>query len=575
MTYRQTVHHHIVSTFANLQTLVENRRQILNDFYNDRKQDVSVQNGDKLFIVPPAKDTADWESFIELVKNQGIEVEFAQSDFEATNVSDIWGKNQESKKFPAGTCIVKPAQPHRRLLRNLLDFDIRLSDDFLKKERKELENHKPTLLYDTSAWSLPICFGVEAFWADSTKDLKTNSKFAEKTDAPLIKGGFGYLIDFTSSDVYPLLVKLFEQNCQMRIATENFKMNGRDFDRGTILLRGNENPDNLFEILQKLNPKFNAKIIPLDTALVDDWPDLGTRKFELLSAPKTALASQWPVSSNSFGSIWFLIDRNLNLKCTPFNIQNINGIDLRIYNVLILPDCPSLDRLLDSRGIEKIRNWVRDGGTLIAVEGSAAFCADANNRLSAVRLKQFVLGKLDEYAEAVKRERDVQNIKIDPNIIWGKLNDNKDTNEPEKNRNVAKTDVEKLRRDDTWQQIFSPHGAFLSAGANNEHWLCFGLDKKMAVLFDGQDVFMSKYPVQTPVRFSDAQNLRVSGLLWPEAKSRIADSAYATVESAGRGQIILFATDPTYRMWVPEQERLLKNAILLGPGLGTSQPNPW
>jgi len=350
-------------------------------------------------------------------------------------------------------------------------------------------------------------------------------------------------------------------------------MNGKEFDRGTMLLRGNENPDNLFEILQQLQPKFDSKIIGVDTALVDDGPDLGTIKFRLLSAPKTALASQWPISSASFGSIWFLIDRNLNLKCTPFNIQNINGIDLRIYNCLILPDCSSFGRLLDSRAIEKIRNWVRDGGTLIAVGGSAAFCADANNRLSAVGMRESVLGRLDEYAEAVKRERDAQNVKVDPNIVWGKSS-SKDINEPEK-KNAAKAEIEKLRRDETWQQLFSPHGAFLNASVNNEQWLSYGLDKKMAVLFDGSDVFMSRYPVQTPVRFSDAKNLRVSGLLWPEAKTRIADSAYATVESVGRGQIILFANDPTYRMWVPEQERLLKNAILLGPGLGASQPNPW
>ena len=65
------------------------------------------------------------------------------------------------------------------------------------------------------------------------------------------------------------------------------------------------------------------------------------------------------------------------------------------------------------------------------------------------------------------------------------------------------------------------------------------------------------------------------GLLWPEARARIADSAYATVERMGRGQVILFATDPSYRMWFPGMQRLLLNAVLLGPGMGTSPPRPW
>ena len=82
-------------------------------------------------------------------------------------------------------------------------------------------------------------------------------------------------------------------------------------------------------------------------------------------------------------------------------------------------------------------------------------------------------------------------------------------------------------------------------------------------------------PVRTVVRLDDKNELRLSGLLWPEAKERIAGTAYATVESVGRGQLILFATDPTYRMWLPAVQRLFANAVLLGPGMGTSQPSPW
>jgi hypothetical protein len=94
-------------------------------------------------------------------------------------------------------------------------------------------------------------------------------------------------------------------------------------------------------------------------------------------------------------------------------------------------------------------------------------------------------------------------------------------------------------------------------------------------MFWGSFAFMSKHPVTTVVRLDEKSTLRLGGLLWPEAKERIADTAYATVEPVGRGQIILFATDPTFRMWLPGTQRLFLNAILLGPGMGTSQPLPW
>jgi hypothetical protein len=110
---------------------------------------------------------------------------------------------------------------------------------------------------------------------------------------------------------------------------------------------------------------------------------------------------------------------------------------------------------------------------------------------------------------------------------------------------------------------------------NTEHWLGFGLGERLPVMFRGGSAFMSKHPVRTPVRLAGADELRLSGLLWPEARQRIAQTAYATVESVGRGQIILFATDPTYRMWMPGAQRLFLNAVLLGPGMGASQPLPW
>ena len=139
----------------------------------------------------------------------------------------------------------------------------------------------------------------------------------------------------------------------------------------------------------------------------------------------------------------------------------------------------------------------------------------------------------------------------------------------------AKIDVDKLKRTDEWNRLFSPTGAFVKGIVDPEHWIGFGLGEKIPVLFWGDNAFMSKHPVKTAVRLAGEENLRMSGLLWPEARQRLADTAYATVESVGRGQIILFATDPTLRMWLAGAQRLFLNAVLLGPGMGASQPVPW
>jgi hypothetical protein len=575
ISYRETVHHHIVSSLANLETLRANRQEILREYFEDRQWAVSDKEPDSgMFLLPPCEDIARWEQLVNLIEHHGIEVEFAQQSFLADNVTDMWGYEHRRHEFPKGTLVVRLGQPHRRMLQTLCEFDPHLTDSFILKERKELENHKGTLIYDVTSWSLPLAFGIDAYWANGILEVKLGPEPSEPSrDLPRLKreSSYGYLIDFRNSEIYSVLVRLFDKECHPRIAIKPFTFDGREYKEGTILLRGHENPEGLFEILQKITSGFAIDIHPVDSALSKDGPDLGARKFTLLSAPQVAIASQWPVHSTSFGSVWYLLDYKLQLRNSPVNIQNINNMDLRKYNVLVLPDGRDLGRVLNTKAVEKIKRWIENGGTLIAIGSSAAFAAGKDRGLSSVRLKRDVLDKLAVYKEAVEQERNALDITIDPNQIWGTKAAEDNTAKEE----AKKPDIEKLKRTDEWQRIFSPEGTFLSGTVNTEHWLGFGLQKKLPVMFWGSYAFMSKHSVRTVVRLDDKNKLRLSGLLWPEAKERIADTAYATVERVGRGQIILFATDPTYRMWLPDMQRLFLNSVLLGPGMGTSQPLPW
>ena len=122
---------------------------------------------------------------------------------------------------------------------------------------------------------------------------------------------------------------------------------------------------------------------------------------------------------------------------------------------------------------------------------------------------------------------------------------------------------------------FMPQGALLRAEIDPEDWLGFGLDPEITVWFGVDDALVARSPASVTARFPDIDRLHLGGLLWPEAAARLARTAYATHESVGRGQVILFNGPPAFRRWSTESERLLVNAILLGPGLGTRWSTPW
>jgi hypothetical protein len=299
--------------------------------------------------------------------------------------------------------------------------------------------------------------------------------------------------------------------------------------------------------------------------------------------------------------LWHLFDARIGLRVSPINIQSIGRIDLRSYNVLILPESfgSGLGAILNEGVRNQLKAWIEAGGTLVALGGSAAFVAGKDNNLSAVRLRPDVLDKLNVYEEGVERERSARKIEVDPAVVWGRGAPAADESTPaasagEGEKDESKTpdakasndggkkdgksggsDAEALKRKDTWLSLFSPNGVFVRAEVNPEHWLCFGLGDRIPVLFGGSSVFLSTHPVATPVRLTTSDNLRLAGLLWPEAKERIANSAYASVERVGRGQVILFADDPLFRGYTEATGRLLKNAVILGPGQGTATPVPW
>ena len=126
-----------------------------------------------------------------------------------------------------------------------------------------------------------------------------------------------------------------------------------------------------------------------------------------------------------------------------------------------------------------------------------------------------------------------------------------------------------------WARRFSPAGVLVRGLVDDEAWITSGFGDEMPVLVSGSTAFMSRDPVRTPVRLAVADDLRLSGLLWPEARERLAQSAWLTVERKGRGQVILFAANPARRGHFRAGARLFGNAVVYGPGAGASQPVDW
>jgi hypothetical protein len=319
----------------------------------------------------------------------------------------------------------------------------------------------------------------------------------------------------------------------------------------------------------------------VDTALTDDGPDLGSGHFRALEQPRIAVLTGPPINFTEFGAIWHLLDQEFQLRISTIDCFRVSWVDLSKYNVLVMPsswhDPMGYKRMLGSNGVEKIRQWIREGGTLVAIGNGAVFAADERINLSQVALRRQVLDKLAEYERAVAVEKAARDPEINIADIWdpGTGKNPKKSGSGPAEEPPKELSEEELKEQDTWTHRFMPRGVILRGNVDREHWLGFGLTDNVPFIVYTPYALLSKPPVATAVRFAEEKNLRVSGLLWPEARKRWADTAYLTREGLGKGQVILFAGPPDFRSYFHGTRRLFLNTLFLGPGFGTHRPAPW
>jgi hypothetical protein len=580
-TFREAVHHQFISSLANLNTVASQRRELLRDYYDSRKAAVDRSNASKAFIFPPGDNLQRLNSFAETLQRQSIEVYQTAQELYLPKARHSTGKTVNRERLPAGSLVVPLNQPLNTLIQNILSFDIRIDTKSLEKERRELLKHKESTIYDVTAWSLPLAFGLEGYYTESFPKARLKAYKPVSRPGNLVNkdARYGFLVAGAEDGVYQALARLLKRGYKVWAAKKAFTIEGQSYPPGTLLLRRSANSDLDFGVLEDIAAATGLDITGVNTALATSGSDLGGGDFTLLSLPRIGLVGGNHTSAYSFGAIWQLLDTRLHSRVSLLNATDLYSTDLRKYNVLILPSLwggpTTIQSWLGKATQDKLENWVEAGGTLIAIGNAAAFLADTSTGFSQARLRRQVLAQLDAYAKALDQMQQAENPTIDSLTFWeGQVG----TSSPSSKSKEAKTNKEvssDIKDKDILARKLRPQGAILKINLDPDHWLAFGCGSSLPVLFNSGYALMAKDPVQVPARLAEAGTLRISGLLWPEARERLSETAWATREAKGNGQIILFLTQPNFRGYFRGSERLLLNAIYLGPGMGTRQTVEW
>ncbi len=637
--YREAVHKQLVSSLANLATLDAHRAEIVGDFARSRREMVSDSSpyARRLFVLTGmGRNAGRTQRLADMLALQGIEVYRTRGAFSAGG-KDWLGREFKDRAFDAGTIVVPARQPLGRLAAALLELDPRMPDDFLTDERRELVRFGRSRLYDVTGWNAPMLMGIEACEVSAplpgdAEKIGPESWAARATDAAA-SSPIAWMIDGNDDRCLGVAARLMDAGIRVRASNKPTRLGDVAVARGSIIVERKDNQDFSGDLTQGVSQAcatFGVHPGAITSGMgAGDLPDLGGEHFVLLESPRVAILTNDPFGSYDVGEAWYLVDHELGLRAALINSTDLGGVDLRRYNVLVLPDGASPD-FLDPR-MGKLRAWIESGGTLIASGSSAAAIARDKEGIGSTRQLGDVLTKLEPYREAIVRDWIGKTVSADPAQAWS-FSPPQKLEYPWTLGEQEKVDDDEAKRRDEWRSLFMPTGAILAARTDDRHWITSGCDPVLPVIYSSGPVLLSASAGNEPVLLgafvpaeqpapkseptpqaqpsptpagapaaADAKKdekkddkkedkkeepkpgwllappgyelrLRMSGLLWPEAADRIAHSAYCTQERIGRGQVVLFAGDPTFRAAARGTTRLFSNAIVLGPGMGASPP---
>jgi Zinc carboxypeptidase len=439
------------------------------------------------------------------------------------------------RKFQPGVYVVDLAQPQGAVAHAILDPAPRLDSTFartqIEKYRRNIargkgEPREDYEFYDVTSWALPVAFGVESYWLDDAPAVAATSVALPDSDELSVTGGItngparsAYVFAPDADGATRLAYALLDRGVRLAVATQPIEAEGKSFPRGTWVVRVTRNDSTVHARVDSLAKAFGVTVLAVNTGYTTEAQyGIGSEPTQAVITPRVALVGGDGVSQTAYGAAWWTLEHRYGVRFLPLSVTTLGTVDLTKVNVIVVPDAASdaLTSRLGKDAVDRLRAWVRAGGTLVVTGGAAAWAAREDVALTSAR--------------AVGADKDTTGV----------------------------------RRNDAPQPV---PGSDFDVVLDRTHWITYGCDRPRITVMMTGDVFLraSKDGANVAV-FPTTGPLTRAGFVWPDNTERLLrGTSFVIDEPTGRGHVILFAADPMFRGWWRSLDRLVLNAILLGP----------
>ncbi len=486
-------------SLSTLEVAFEMKNELLDfqkSFYTEALE-LAEKDAVTSFVFGSETEQIKTQEFISLLNQHQIDI--------FQNTKEI---QSEGKTFKPGSSYLVPVnQPQYRLIKSIFEVTTTFAD---------------STFYDVSTWTLPYAFGLP-FAKTRVKPSDDEKVLAKKMTGKIIgdKSNLGYIFRWNEYTAPKALFELQNAGLITKVATEPFTLKTEEktegFTYGAVLVQvAGQNADNVFRLVSMVAEKTGINFYAASTGLTPSGIDLGSNSFTRLQKPEILMLAGGSSNSRDAGELWHLFDQKFQIPVCLTEGSMLATVQIEKYNVLILPGGAYPE--LTGETADKLKGWVKNGGTLIAYGTATGWTV--KNEMSKIKFKKAIQPDTTRFVNYADRL--------------------KETN------------------------VNSISGAIFNSEMDLTHPICYGYSDKNLPIFKADEQVAETLTVKFAEPVSFTGNPYISGFVSAKNLERVKNAPVVTVESFGRGKVISYHENMAFRgIWLATN-KLLVNAVFFG-----------
>ena len=409
--------------------------------------------------------------------------------------------------------IVPVKQPQKRMVQTMFET---------------YNKYRDSVFYDASAWS------VANFYNMSYRGLKTSNLGEEITSTSELvnvskvkQTNYAYIVDWDDYNAPAALYYLQSKGVKASSTFKPFSISTsegiKNFNYGSLMIpvsKQSKSSDEVYKIVKEAQEKFEVPVYAVQTGFSTKGIDLGSGNIKALKKPKALLLIGDGVNSLEAGEVWHLLDTRVHMPITKLQMRNFRNANLDKYNSLVMVSGSYSQ--LDSVQLQKIKQWVSKGNTLITIANASKWAIS----------KKLVKETL------TKKPKEEKEVSIE--------------------RSSYVNASEEIGREGLG-------GIIVEVDLDVTHPIGFGYHSSKLPVYKNNSVFLapSKNAYSTVAKYTE--NPLIDGYISNQNMNVfLKPSASLIVSPLGSGRVVMFADNPNFRGSWYGTNRLFLNALFLG-----------